>query len=186
MTFHWPRKPPRATGTKLDEREEGDTRTGHWKTDKPASVAGFNLGEYAFASLADNGYSVDVYANRQLEQALLNRLRQPEMDDIASSLSSPIGAQRGDHLRLQMPPPSPADALKALARDIDSSILLRELFRAGTFPSVRAFLRFPELLVGLASLLYLSTYSFLPADTQQRGLSQTGQNISMTPVHFMK
>ena len=188
LTFHWPRKLRlAATGTKLDEHEEGDTRTGHWKTDKPASVAGFNLGEYAFASLADNGYSVDVYANRQLEQALLSRLRQPEMDDIASSLSSPIGAQRGDHLRLQMPPPSPADALKALARDIDSSIHFYENF-SGPVP-------FHQLSVsqipgtfgqGWPGLLYLSTYSFLPADAQQRaGLSETGQEHfhDLVPFH---
>ena len=188
LTFHWPRKLRlAATGTKIDERENGDTRTGHWRTEKPASVAGFNLGEYAFASLADIGYSVDVYANRQLEQALLNRLRQPEMDDLSSSISGPIGAQRHDHLRLQMPPPSPADALKALAREIDSSIHFYENL-SGPAP-------FHQLSVsqipgtfgqGWPGLLYLSTYSFLPAETQQRaGLSESGQEHfhDLVPFH---
>ena len=46
-TFHWPHKLRlAATGNKLEEHEEGETRTGHWHTEKPASVAGFNLGEY--------------------------------------------------------------------------------------------------------------------------------------------
>lgn len=188
LTFHWPRKLRlAATGAKIDEREDGDTRTGHWKTERPASVAGFNLGEYAFASLADNGYSVDVYANRQLEQALLSRLRQPEVDDLASSISGAIGSQRHDHLRLQMPPPSPADALKALAREIDSSIHFYENL-SGPAP-------FRQLSVsqipgtfgqGWPGLLYLSTYSFLPAETQQRaGLSESGQEHfhDLVPFH---
>ena len=188
LTFHWPRKLRlAATGTKIDEREDADTRTGHWRTEKPASVAGFNLGEYAFASLADNGYSVDVYANRQLEQALLSRLRQPEMDEIASPLPGQIGAQRADRLRLQMPQPSPADALKALARDIDSSIHFYENL-SGPVP-------FHQLSVsqipgtfgqGWPGLLYLSTYSFLPAETQQRaGLSESGQEHfhDLVPFH---
>jgi hypothetical protein len=188
LTFHWPRKLRlAATGTKIDEREDRDERSGHWRTEKPASVAGFNLGEYAFASLADNGYSVDVYANRQLEQALLSRLRQPEMDEIASSLPAPIGAQHADHLRLQMPQPSPADALKALAREIDSSIHFYENL-SGPVP-------FHQLSVsqipgtfgqGWPGLLYLSTYSFLPAETQQRaGLSESGQEHfhDLVPFH---
>jgi hypothetical protein len=188
LTFHWPRKLRlAATGTKIDEHEDGDTRTGHWRTEKPASVAGFNLGEYAFASLADSGYSVDVYANRQLEQALLSRLRQPEMDDISNALSGPIGPQRGNHLRLQMPPPSPADALKALAREIDSSIHFYENL-SGPAP-------FHQLSVsqipgtfgqGWPGLLYLSTFSFLPAETQQRaGLSESGQEHfhDLVPFH---
>ena len=188
LTFHWPRKLRlAATGTKIDEREDGDSRTGHWRTEKPGSVAGFNLGEYAFASLTNNGYSVDVYANRQLEQALLSRLRQPEVDDLSSSIPGPFGAQRHDHLRLQMPPPSPADALKALAREIDSSIHFYENL-SGPAP-------FHQLSVsqipgtcgqGWPGLLYLSTYSFLPAETQQRaGLSESGQEHfhDLVPFH---
>ncbi len=188
LTFHWPHKLRlAATGAKIDEREDGDSRTGHWRTEKPASVAGFNLGEYAFASLADNNYSVDVYANRQLEQALLSRLREPEVDDLSSSLSGPVGAQRREQLRLQMPPPSPADVLKALAREIDSSIHFYENL-SGPAP-------FRQLSVsqipgtfgqGWPGLLYLSTYSFLPAETQERaGLSESGQEHfhDLVPFH---
>jgi hypothetical protein len=189
LTFHWPRKLRlAATGTKNDEHEDGDMRISHWRTDKPASVAGFNLGEYAFASLAGNGYTIDVYANRQLEQALLSRLQQPTIDDLSlPALPGSISGQRGERMRLEMPPPSPADALKALARDIDSSIHFYENF-SGPAP-------FRQLSVsqipgtfgqGWPGLLYLSTYSFLPANTQQRaGLSETGQQHfhDLVPFH---
>src|SRR5437667_846143 len=47
LTIRWPRKLHLvATGSKLEEREDGEFRVGHWKTEKPTSVAGFNLGEY--------------------------------------------------------------------------------------------------------------------------------------------
>src|SRR5258707_13168771 len=109
------------------------------------------------------------------------------MDCLSSAISGSIGAQRHDHLRLQMPPPSPADALKALAREIDSSIHFYENL-SGPAP-------FHQLSVsqipgafgqGWPGLLYLSTYSFLPAETQQRaGLSESGQEHfhDLVPFH---
>src|SRR5258707_11917777 len=102
------------------------------------------------------------------------------MDDISTALSGPIGAQRGNHLRLQMPQPSPADALKAIAREIDSSIHFHENL-SGPAP-------FHQLSVsqipgtfgqGWPGLLYVSTFSFLPAETQERA----GLNTS-TQEHF--
>jgi len=69
--------------------------------------------------------------------------------------------------------PSPADALKQLGKEIDSSIRFYETF-SGPFP-------FHNLSVsqipgtfgqGWPGLLYISTYSFLPSEAQQRaGLS---------------
>src|ERR1700731_504682 len=45
LTMHWPRRLRLvATGTKLDEREDGDFRVAHWRTEKPAPARGFNLG----------------------------------------------------------------------------------------------------------------------------------------------
>jgi hypothetical protein len=187
LTFHWPRKfRLAATGVKLDEREDGDLRSGHWRTEKPASVAGFNLGEYAFASLAEAGYAIDVYANRQLEQALLSRLSQPELD-LNDLLPHPFGAAGAGRLNVPVIEPSPADALKKLARDIDSSIRFYEGY-SGPFP-------YRQLSVsqipgsfgqGWPGLLYISTYSFLPAEAQQRaGLSTTNQEHfhDLVPFH---
>jgi hypothetical protein len=186
LTFRWPRKLRlAATGVRIDEREDGDVRTGHWRTEKPASVAGFNLGEYAFASLAGNGFSIDVYANRQLEQALLNRIRQPEPD--YAPLSRPLGAPRAERMSLPMPEPSPADALKQLARDIDSSIRFYETY-SGPFPVHQLSVsQIPGTFgQGWPGLLYISTYSFLPTETQQRaGLSSSGQEHfhDLMPFH---
>lgn len=187
MTMRWPRKLRlAATGTKLDEKEDGDFRIGHWKTEKPAAVAGFNLGEYAFASVADSNYSIDLYANRQLEAAVQQRIR-PLDDDIGSSLSTTRLHAPAGRMQLPATEPSPADTLKQLAKDIDSSIHFYEGF-AGPFP-------FRQLAVsqipgtfgqGWPGLLYLSTYSFLPAAAQERaGLSTASQEhfTELVPFH---
>jgi Peptidase family M1 domain len=187
ITMHWPRKLKlAATGTKLGEKEEGDSRVGRWKTESPAAVAGFNLGEYAFASVAGISYSVDVYANRQLEMALERRLHLPE-DDFGASIATTRRSGPGTGLSLPSSQPSPADTLKHLAREIDSSIRFYEGF-AGPFP-------FRQLSVsqipgtfgqGWPGLLYLSTYSFLPAAAQeQAGLSTASQEhfSELVPFH---
>ena len=187
LTFHWPRRLRlAATGVRIDEREDGEVRTSHWRTERPASVAGFNLGEYAFASLASNGFSIDVYANRQLEQALLNRIRQPEVD-LADAFPRRLGAPSAERMRMPMSQPSPAGALKQLARDIDSSIRFYETY-SGPFPVHQLSVsQIPGTFgQGWPGLLYISTYSFLPTEAQERaGLSSSGQEHfhDIVPFH---
>lgn len=189
LTMHWPRRLRLvATGLKLDERDDGDFRVGHWRTEKPASVAGFNLGDYAFASLATGTHSVDIYANHMLEQALNNRLGRPAFDIPRSPV--PFGPE-GQNSSSMMPAipvtPSPADALKQLGRDIDSSIRFYENY-VGAFP-------FQKLGVsqipgtfgqGWPGLLYISTFSFLPPSAQQRaGIQEASQEqfTELVPFH---
>jgi hypothetical protein len=190
LTMHWPRfLRLAATGAKLFEHEEGEFRVGHWRTERPVSVAGFNLGEYASASLASEKHSIDLYANRQLEQALTNRLSAPSAET-APRLSPPFGPEgQGAPNLMQVTPlvPSPADALKQLGRQIDASIRFYETF-SGPFP-------FQKLSVsqipgtfgqGWPGLLYLSTFSFLPPIDQRRaGLSEAGQEhfTELVPFH---
>src|SRR3982074_1318900 len=70
LTMHWPRRLRLvATGTKLDEREDSPFRVAHWRTEKPASVAGFNLDACSSPSLKACTHDMEVYANRMLEQA---------------------------------------------------------------------------------------------------------------------
>ena len=189
LTMHWPRRLRLvATGTKLDEREDGEFRVGHWRTRNPASVAGFNLGDYAFASLTAGTHSVEVYANRMLEQSLNNRLGSSSFD--VPRMPSSLGPE-GQNSSNMMPTitlaPSPADALKQLGRDIDSSIRFYENY-SGPFP-------FQKLGVsqipgtfgqGWPGLLYISTFSFLPPAAQQRaGLTESGQEhfTELVPFH---
>ena len=189
LTMRWPRRLRLvATGSKLDEHDDGDFRVGHWRTEKPVSVAGFNLGDYAFASLTSGTHSIDIYANHSLEQALNNRLGAADLE--TPQIPSSFGAE-GQVATRMMPivpmAPSPADALKDLGREIDSSIRFYEVL-SGPFP-------FQKLGVsqipgtfgqGWPGLLYLSTFSFLPPTAQRRaGLSESGQEhfTELVPFH---
>ena len=188
FVLRWPRKLRLiATGSKLEEHEEGEFRAGHWKTEKPMSVAGFNLGEYASASVVSEAHSIDVYANRELEEDLRKRLSVQLVDPLALA-SGRFGSVPNRHPVAPPPPsPSPADALKQLGKEIDSSIRFYETF-SGPFP-------FHSLSVsqipgtfgqGWPGLLYVSTYSFLSSEAQQRaGLSTTGQQhfTELVPYH---
>jgi hypothetical protein len=190
LTMRWPRRLRLvATGAKTEEHEDGDFRVGHWRTERPVSVAGFNLGDYVSTSIASGNYSVDVFANRQLEQALDNRLEGPAPTESGAKLPNFGGEARNSPNMLEIVPvaPRPSDALKQLAHEIDASIRFYETF-SGPFP-------FQKLSVsqipgtfgqGWPGLLYLSTYSYLPAEAQQRaGLSEASQEhfTELVPSH---
>lgn len=192
LSMRWPRKLRLiATGSKLEEHEDGDFRAGHWKSEKPLAVAGFNLGEYASASFASGGHSIDVYANRQLEQELKTRLAARDSDAFMGLSSSPrIAASEGPSIAAtvqSLPPPSPADALKQLGKEIDSSIHFYEAF-SGPFPVHNLSVsQIPGTFgQGWPGLLYISTFSFLSSEAQQRaGLTTTSQEhfTELVPYH---
>ena len=188
LTMRWPKKLRLiATGTKLDEREDGDFRIGHWKSDKPAALAGFNLGEYASTTVTAANYSIDVYANRQLEQELSRRLAANTGEDLGGAFGT---AHRGiTQLNRDMSPipPTPAAALKQLGKDIDASIRFYESY-SGPFPfRTLSVSQIPGTFgQGWPGLLYVSTYSFLPTETQRRaGLSTNAQEhfSEIVPFH---
>jgi hypothetical protein len=190
LTMRWPRRLRLvATGVKIEEHEDGEFRAGHWRTDKPFPVAGFNLGEYVSTSLSSETHSIDLYANRQLEQALDSRLGNSGLE--ATDQMPPVPGAEGRTNANMMPStsltPRPADALKQLGREIDSSIHFYETF-SGPFPFQKLSVsQIPGMFgQGWPGLLYLSTYSFLPAEAQHRaGLSEAGHEhfTELVPFH---
>ncbi|HKV25096.1 MAG TPA: M1 family aminopeptidase [Candidatus Acidoferrum sp.] len=188
LTMRWPRRLKLvATGAKIDERLDGDFRMGHWRSVQPLAIAGFNLGDYASTSLTDASRTIDVYANRQLEQALTNRLDANSPDSVPST-DLPIGpGSPRSRMAIQLPTPSPADTLKQLAKEIDASIRFYEAY-SGPFPyRTLSVSQIPGTFgQGWPGLLYLSTYSFLTPMAQTRtGLSATTQQAftDIVPYH---
>lgn len=188
LTMRWPKKLKLvATGAKVDEQTSGDLRTGHWHSAIPLAIAGFNLGEYASNTLADNTRTIDVYANRQLEQALVNRIDAASPDSLPA-VDVPYGMPKGpSRAAVQPPQANPADSLKHLAKDIDASIHFYETY-SGPFPfHTLSVSQIPGAFgQGWPGLLYLSTYSFLSPEAQNRaGLSSSRQEAftDIVPYH---
>jgi hypothetical protein len=189
LTFRWPRRLQLvATGRKLEEREEGDSRIGRWRSDAPIAVAGFNLGEYVTETVDAGNLRVELYANRQLEQAIAEHFRRPV---IPSPL--PLTPGRGSHapfsaaMAMTEAPPSPAALLKQLGQEVAEAERFFERFN-GPFPYDHlAVSQIPGTFgQGWPGLLYLSTLSFLSPNAQQRaGLSARAQEhfTEIVPYH---
>jgi hypothetical protein len=187
LTFHWPKHLRlAATGEKSDEREEGDFLVAHWKSTLPFSEAGFNLGEYAVNSVTSGDHTVEVYANKLLEQAILARLARRESQSDPPMRPPFFGSNPAAEI-MKPATPSPADGLNSLAREVNSSITFFEKYN-GPFPFHRLVVsQIPGTFgQGWPGLLYLSTFSFLPPETQQEaGLNSTSQEAftGIVPVH---
>lgn len=191
LTFRWPRRLQLvATGKKVEEREEGEQRIGHWRSEGAIPVAGFNLGEYATETVDAGDLRVDLYANRQLEQAILERFREmtPAVP-IRPPQTPPMTTDRqfGSPIDLPEAPPSPAAVLRQLGLEIANALRFCERFN-GPFPFDRlAVSQIPGTFgQGWPGLLYLSTLSFLTPEAQRRaGLSQRAQKhfTDIVPYH---
>jgi hypothetical protein len=188
LKMRWPKKLRMvATGIALEEHEEGVFRAGHWRSDKPLPIAGFNLGDYVSASLSAGTNSVDVYANRQLENALSRRMTTAANDPASPLTPFSSAISPGNRMEMTPPVPSPADELKNLGREIETSILFYERF-SGPFPFRRLSVsQIPGTFgQGWPGLLYLSTLSFLsPAAQERAGIAPSMQErfTEIVPYH---
>jgi len=191
MTFRWPRRLTLvATGTPSDLREEGGRRSGHWMSSSPIAIAGFNLGEYQKQVAGTGSATVEVYANRQIEDAILSRLREhsptfvPNVHQPDSGLPEPPPVASFSE---GAAPPNPAGVLKQLGGRIFDSIHFFEGIN-GPFP-------FDHLAIspipgsfgqGWPGLIYLSTLAYLPRETQEEAGLKKGEReelAQLLPFH---
>ncbi len=109
LTIRWPKKLKLvATGIKRNESEDGDFHVGHWQSEKPVSVAGFNLGDYVSTSIASDISSVEVYANRQLERSINGQLENHTLQ--APRILTPLSPEgrTGTNAMAMSPPAAPS------------------------------------------------------------------------------
>jgi len=180
LSFRWPRKLNLvATGNKTEELEDKDWRTGRWTSDAPTVTAGFNLGNFTRATAEAGSVRIAVNANQQLEEALYGLLRarstvQGGITPVgwgrtteawrgADMAAMDLAAARAVPLRL------PASVIVQLAKDISDAMLSLEQWN-GPFPFPRIEVSPLPAALGQSwpEMMYLSTLSFLPKETQQR------------------
>ena len=192
LTFRWPRRLTLvATGTKLEERLEGDLRVGHWRSSQPIALAGFNLGEYASQVVGSDKLKIGMYANRQLENAIIARMRKHASNfSAAVPLLPQVFQTDPDHppeIVPDPPPPNPAAVLKQLGDQILDSVHFCEKLN-GPFPFDRLEVsQIPGSFgQGWPGLLYLPTLAFLAPEAQQRAgvAPRTQEQVTeLVPFH---
>lgn len=186
LLFRWPKRYTLvATGKEIEAHEEGDFESGHWVSQLPFAFAGFNLGEYKEATANASEPRIQLYANRELETAILAhlqqqqpQLRQPTRPGLPVLPSATLDGP---------PPPDPASVLKSLGEQILDSIHFYERLD-GPFPfGSLEISQIPGTVgQGWPGLVYLSTYAFLPPDPGQRaGITQLSQRMAheIMPFH---
>jgi peptidase M1-like protein len=191
LSFRWPKRFTLvATGTKVESHEDGDAKTGRWRSEVPFAVAGFNLGEYKMEAAGGDSPKIYVYANKQLEDAILELLPKGATPQPTVALPpnfQPSRPHSGYGVMPDPPPPSPAAVLKRLGGQIADSVHFFETLN-GPFP-------FDHLDVsqipgsfgqGWPGLVYLSTLVFMTPETQTRaGLAERTQEEAreLMPFH---
>ncbi len=163
-------------GQIVEDSVEGDWRVTRRKTENPVRLAGFNVGAYERVEVARDGLKVEVYANRQVEQAL-----QPKQQVmIVPRPDVPWPARRGrplpEMVAVPMPVerPDPTARLQPLAEEVaDAFQFLSELFGP---PPARTLMVSPipgTFGQGFPGLLYLSTVAYLDPKDRPEAVKNT-------------
>jgi Peptidase family M1 domain len=187
LSFRWPKRFSLvATGRKMETREEGEFENGQWVSDVPFALAGFNLSEYQVETTGSGHPEIELYANRQLENAILARLQREDVG-VPFRPGPPRPAPFAGHVDdAPLPPPNPAAVLKNLGGEILDAIHFYEKLN-GPFP-------FSDLKIsqipgsmgqGWPGLVYLSTLAFLPPEAEQRaGVAERTQELAREVMPF--
>jgi hypothetical protein len=190
LSFKWPHTVQLvATGEKLDEKENGDWREAHWRSDKPIFVAGFNLGAYREFNVDSAGLKIDLFANAQLDQALQPTLRAPVIQTPipSTSLSGNVVKELTGNFPTVNISPDATIVIHKLGDEIGQATQFFSRY-GGPFP-------YKQLEVsqipgnfgqGWPGLIYLPTFSFLSREAQRRlGLNVAHQDhfTEIVPYH---
>ncbi len=188
LTFRWPKRYTLvATGKKVESRDEGDFEWGHWVSQVPFAVAGFNLGEYRKETANAADPRIQLYANQELETAIVARLEQRVAPLLRPGRPGQPGLPSAGLDSPSSPTPDPASVLKKLGGQILDAIHFYEKLN-GPFPfGSLEISQIPGTVgQGWPGLVYLSTYAFLPPEPEESaGLSRESQEMAheIMPFH---
>ena len=164
LTFRYPKGlTMAATGTRVEDRVDGDWRITHVKTETPVRFAGFNLGDFQSVVQDHNGYRIELYANRRLEAALAPKPVPPAMPP--AEVPFPHRHAKPPDTATQPPlvvPPDPAGRMEQLTKNLlDTLDFMTEEFGPSPIRNL-AITPIPGGFgQGFPGLVYLSTLAYL-------------------------
>jgi hypothetical protein len=159
LTFRFPRPWSLiATGKRMSLDRDGNDFVGHWISEKPIPIAGFNLGEYVRSSAKSGEIAVDAFAARGTEY----RRAAPNAGDRAGQLQSPHAPGTLDPVPDPPPLPNPASTGELLAnRAAETLTDLARMLGPYPFTSLSLTENPSATSQGWPGLIFLSTYSYL-------------------------
>jgi hypothetical protein len=183
LKFHYPAdKTLVATGYLVSESTSGATKTSEWDSGDNIGVAGFNYGDYLMKQQELNQTTVQVFANRGLEDVVRNLQQRLEQIWVARFLAQ---QQARSHLKTPLDLSAPAilpalDAHSMLTNIINDTLSALQFYESwfGPYPYKKLAIsqipgRFGQ---GWPSLCYVSTLTFLTREQQAAlGMNQDNQ-----------
>ena len=170
LTFRWPQPWSLiATGKRLSLEREGDGFVGHWVSEQPIPIAGFNLGEYVESSAKALNIEVNAYAAHGGDEQ-----RSVPNASNGSSLLSPHAPGTMEPVPLPRPLQDPGGTGKSLAERA-AETLTAESQMLGPYPfSALSLTENPSAeSQGWPGLIFLSSYAYLqPEQLRALNLSQ--------------
>jgi hypothetical protein len=164
-----------ATGDLVKETTEGEARISEWRSDLELPMAGFNYGEYVKKQTMAGPVSVEVYANKGVENVYLEVMRRREqlLQQARLRISS-LQKFQDPMPEIALPVPDFTDFdttvfAESIARQVANTILLFEPL-LGKFPYNKlAVSQIPGRTgQGWPTLLYVSSLSFLSPQQRSR------------------
>ena len=151
-----------ASGRPQQLTVEGDLQVSRHRIDTPVRMAGFNLGRYESRTVSRGGYTVDVYANRRIEDGL-------QQKGMIFTAPPQIGSPGDRHWTVDLAPfpedvraPKPSERLEQLAGEIAESL---EFMASHFGPPVLKTLTVSPIPgtfgQGFPGLIYLSTMAYI-------------------------
>ena len=162
-----------ATGKQVSLDREGGDFVGHWVSEQPLPIAGFNLGQYSEASAEAGQVKVLDYATRGVERemGMMRRAAASPATQSGSNSSNGEPSQPADTL-------DPAQSLKPLA-DKAADTLLAYSQMLGPYPySTLSLTQRPGMeSQGWPGLIFLSSYVYLTTAERAALKLPVGDNV---------
>jgi len=187
LEFRYPKALTLVTaGEIIEDRTEEEFRITRRRTPGPIRLAGFNLGNYARISRANEGISVDVYGNRGLDPALAPRPKTTIISQPIRPLyrgGPPQNANQTTTITQTAPAPDPLGRLEAVAADVSESL---RFFSAIFGPPPLKTLTVSPIPgttgQGFPGLIYLSTLSYLEEAERPQDAREARQKTFFTDL----
>src|SRR5271157_30186 len=172
LTFRFPRPWSLiATGKRVSLERDGNDFVGHWISQKPIPIAGFNLGEYVRSTAKSGEIVVDAFAARGTEY----RRAAPVAKEKSSQLQSPHAPGTLDPVPDPPPLPNPASTGEVLVNRAAATLSdLAQILGPYPFSSLSLTENPNANSQGWPGLIFLSTYSYLSLEQLEA--------INLTPL----
>ena len=149
-----------ATGKQVSLQQDSGQYFGHWISDGPVPIAGFNLGRYIKTSATAGDVTVNSYATRGVEDDM-PRSQQSVPAPTSPTAMNPEGVTSAP-VNASAPAPVPAAAGMSLAKRAAASITsLEGMFGPFPFSSLSLTQRPGEDSQGWPGIIFLSSYVYL-------------------------